>query len=226
MTQTQGARNIPKAEEYEAKVKILGANKGKGSDAQLAFLTTFFEACYLTVWTLKKHTHGDGIDDAAHASALFAQEQGNNSQYDTKTATVNKDASNARTMGKLAGKAGFGPALLDVVNDFVGEIKTLRKNPAMKGKLKDGAQALVSFARAQYKADHIMTKQEFSKFLLKKSRDPMTEEDWLVAQRKTVQKHRAGKGGWQMDLGTADALVKLFTKRLKEIADSRQPKAA
>lgn len=218
--------NVPTAQDFERRFKELGKRKGQGGDAQVAALFTFFEGTFLNVLDLAKNKHGSDVDDAAHSAAVFAMEQGTNSMYDTKASTTQKLASMMRAMGKLGQCTKFGVGQpLDVVNEFEGELKTIRKNPAMKGKLKDGAQAVVEFARAQTKAQRILSKQEFTQFLLKKQRDATTEEDYLASLRKAVGNHKAGKV-FKLDADTADAIVKACNKRLKAIAEAKAPSAA
>ena len=218
--------NKPAFSTLIADCQELGKQFGQGKDTLSKLYLKVHEAAFLGTLDVDTNKHGNGIDDAQKLSEAYTRGVSGAVVFDAKGANGRKTASCVRTMIRLGmwPKGGQGEPLA-TVNNFMTKRQAMRKDPALCKKLDDPSNSLLRIARAQLKRNQIIPPSEFDGFLLKKQPDARTEEDWLESTRKAAKNAKAGKGGLQVDVATADKIIADCTKRLKAIAAARAPQA-
>lgn len=167
----------------------LGAQAGAGADTQVKFLLKAVEGGYHSALDLKPSKHGNGIDDAQKLSEAYFKARTGAVVFDAKADNQQKLISTVRTSIKLGGwpKGGNGEPLA-TVNNLMTKRQGFKKIPAKAKQLKDAANTLIDYARAQLKRDTLIPDDELDGFCFKKKADQKTVEELVEAARKSLDK--------------------------------------
>lgn len=205
----------------------LGGENGKGRDTQIKMGIMLVEGGYHSGIDLEANKHGTDIDDATKIAEAYVKAQSGAVVFDAKAPNQRKLISTFRTCIKLGmwPKGGNGEPLA-TVNQMISDRQKLRAIPAEAKKLDDAFNALLKYARAQIKADQLLSPAEITSFLYKSINPLKTAEEVVEAQRDALQKLYEGKaanGTAQDHSPQIKAAIDALTKRLKEIATARAP---
>ena len=181
--------NSPTKQDMEDRVDQLGDEAGRGKDVAVKFTMTMIESGYHNIYDLNKNKHGKDRDDASVMAERFAKKQNASAMFDYKGPNERKASSCARTGIKLGSwpKGGAGEPIA-TVNNFVTDWIKQSKLPSNKGRMIDANNALLSFARAQLKRDHLIDPSQFSEFMFKADKDEATAEEIIEAAVKKLDK--------------------------------------
>lgn len=202
------------------KAAELGAQAGKGKDTQIKMLLSVLDGGYYNAIDLKPGKHGVDKDDAVLIAEAYVKAQGTATTFDHKANNQQKLVSTIRTSIKLGQwpKGGNGEPLATVGNLMNFRMQQ-RKNPANSKRLKDAANTLLDYARAQLKQDQLIDGTELEAFVWKKQPDPKTATERVADMRDSLQKLAKGNAQGAQDNSTeVQQAIQLLTQRLKTCA--------
>lgn len=207
-----------------SRAKELGEQAGKGSDVQIKFLLSACEGGYHGAVDLTKGKNGNAeIDDAVLLSEAYYKARSGSTMFDAKADNQQKLISTVRTSIKLGQwpKGGQGEPLA-TVHKLINMFQQARKDPIQRKGLQDAANAFLSYARAQLKADTLIDDDEgLKQFLRKPSREKATAEERVEAVRNALQNLIKGKDGVQDASAEVRAAAQSLTDRLVKIAKGK-----
>jgi hypothetical protein len=178
------------------------------------------QGAFLGVIDTTANKHGTGSNDAAKLTQARTQARTGSTIFDRKALNVRVAVNRTNTMIKLGmwPKGGPGEPL-----STLNKLLTHHRKAIQNGKkVVDAANAMLNYARAQTKSDHVLADSELEKCFLKPDPTKPSEEDMLDSLRKRLLAAKAGKGlDGTLDGDTADKMVGHITKRLKVIAAAK-----
>jgi hypothetical protein len=164
--------------------------------------------------------HGPGVNDAAKLTQARTQARTGSTIFDRKALNVRVAVNRTNTMLKVGMWSKGGPG--EPLNTLNKLLTNHRKAIQAGKKVIDAANAMLNFARAQVKSDHVLSDSELEKCFLKPDPTKPSEEDLLDSLRKRLLAAKVGKGlDGTLDGDTADKMVGHITKRLKAIAAAK-----
>lgn len=204
---------------------ILGGQVGQAKDSQIKFLMKVAEGGYYNGINLDANKHGQDVDDAVKLAEAYVKAQNSAVMFDAKAPNQQKLTSLVRTSIRFGQwpHGGVGEPIA-VMNDFISYRQKVRAKPDMSGKLKDAADAFMTFARNQLKRQTVIDKGEFAQFLFKPGHSLATAEEIIEQARKNLQRLKEGKAAKSTALDQSPEISKAIdalTKRLKDIASAR-----
>jgi len=156
----------------------LGHQAGLGRDTQIKFLLKAVEGGYHGALDLGHNKHGTDVDDATKLAEIYVKAHQGAVVFDAKAANQRKLISTVRTSIKLGGwpKGGNGEPMA-TVNNLISMRQKLKQIPGEAKKLDDAANTLMKYARAQLKADTLLSSDELKTFCYKPNSDLATAEE-------------------------------------------------
>ena len=197
-----------------------GEAEAKGQDSLPQFLLKVTEASFVGAIDVTANKYGPGIDDATKITAERVKARTGSNVFDRRALNQRVACNRTRTMTKLGMFTKGGPGEpLSTLNKLLTLRDKASKNAATQKRVIDAANAMINYARAQVRADHVLADADLEKFFLKPDHDKPSEEQFLEATRKRFQAAKVGKGlNGAIDADTADKAITAITKRLKAIA--------
>jgi hypothetical protein len=197
-----------------------GEAEARGQDSLPQFLLKVTEASFVGALDLTANKHGPGIDDATRLTAERVKARTHSNVFDRRALNQRVACNRTRTMAKLGMFTKGGPGEpLSTLNRLLTLRDKASKMPATQKRVIDAANAMINYARAQVRLDHVCNETDLEQFFLKPDHDKPTEEQFLEATRKRLQAGKVGKGlNGAIDADTADKAIAAITKRLKAIA--------
>lgn len=200
--------------------KESGQKEAQGADSLPQFFLEVTQGAFLGVIDTTANKHGSGINDAAKLTQARTQARTGSTIFDRKALNVRVAVNRTNTMIKLGMWPKGGPGEpLSTLNKL---LTNHRKAIQAGKKVVDAANAMLNYARAQVRSDHVLMDSELEKCFLKPDPTKPSEEDKWVSLRKSLQAGKVGKGvDGTLDTDTADKMIALATKRLKAIAAAK-----
>lgn len=229
-TVTPAASNKPTFEEARQFARLQGAKQAEGDESWSAFLVKCHELSYLGVIDTQRDKHGKNTCDAYVLIGDFHQGQSKAKVFGTKTQSQRTQAAKLNAIIKLGQYTlgGTGEPL-STVGAFCSEHKRRNTDAVLRKSLVDFPTAFVKFAREQNKpgVTHMLDKDQWLKCMTKEPKEDKGEEDFWNAERKKLQKLTTAKPHQPLlDASTVKAINNLITKRLVDIAKTKQTQAA
>jgi len=200
--------------------KESGQKEAQGADSLPQFFLDIAQGAFLGVIDVTANKHGAGVNDAAKLTQARTQARTGSTIFDRKALNVRVAVNRTNTMIKLGMWPKGGPGEpLSTLNKL---LTNHRKAIQTGKKVVDAANAMLNYARAQTKSDHILPDTELEKCFLKPDPTKPSEEDMLASLRKRLQAAKVGKGlDGTLEGDTADKMIGAITKRLKVIAAAK-----
>ena len=205
-----------------------GEAEARGQDSLPQFLLKVTEASFVGAIDITANKYGPGIDDATKLTAERVKARTHSNVFDRKALNQRVACNRTRTMTKLGMFTKGGPGEpLSTLNKLLTLRDKASKTAITQKRVIDAANAMINYARAQVRADHVLGDAELEQFFLKPDHDKPSEEQFLDATRKRLQAAKVGKGlNGAIDTDTADKAISAITKRLKAIAVAKGGAAA
>lgn len=200
--------------------KESGQKEAQGADSLPQFFLEVTQGAFLGVIDTTANKHGIGSNDASKLTQARTQARTGSTIFDRKALNVRVAVNRTNTMIKLGmwPKGGPGEPL-----STLNKLLTNHRKAIQSGKkVVDAANAMLNYARAQIKSDHVLADSELEKCFLKPDPTKPSEEDLLDSLRKRLTAAKVGKGlDGNLDADTADKMIGAITKRLKAIAAAK-----
>lgn len=200
--------------------KESGQKEAQGADSLPQFFLEVTQGAFLGVIDTTANKHGVGSNDASKLTQARTQARTGSTIFDRKALNVRVAVNRTNTMIKLGmwPKGGPGEPL-----STLNKLLTNHRKAIQSGKkVVDAANAMLNYARAQIKSEHILDDSDLEQCFLKPDPTKPSEEDMLAGLRKRLTAAKVGKGlDGNLDADTADKMIGAITKRLKAIAAAK-----
>lgn len=200
--------------------KESGKLEAQGADSLPQFFLEVAQGAFLGVIDTTANKHGTGVNDAAKLTQARCQARTGSTIFDRKALNVRVAVNRTNTLIKLGmwPKGGPGEPLTTLNKLLTNHRKAIQDGK----KVIDAPNAMLNYARAQVKSDHVLSDKELEKCFLKPDPTKPSEEDLLDSLRKRLAAAKVGKGlDGMLDGDTADKMIGHITKRLKAIAAAK-----
>lgn len=227
---TQGMANKPTFDQLIETAKEFGEQAARGTDVQIKFDLSVFEAAYLGTIDTTPNKHGDGIDDATKLAEMYAKGRNSTVIFDHKELKQRKLCATTRLMVKLGGSPKWGGGEpMQTVNNLMSMRQNLRRTPIKGRKMDDAHNTLMRFARQQLKSDLLIPDDQLRAFCFKPDPEARSVEDWLNKIVKDAAKIQAGKLANCHEADTSPEIATIVSaakKRLSALAKAAKGQAA
>lgn len=219
---TRNMSNTQTFEELCQQAEALGADKGKGSDAQVKYAMMAFEGGYHGRLDLDPNKHGNERRDGMILAERYVKGRTGSTVFDTKTDSARKLISCTDKMIRLGGTPKWGAGQpLQNVNDLM----TFRQREKKAGKKVDDAfNTLMRYATAQLRSETLIEGDELHSFVYKREAGQRDAVDVLESIRKIAHQLQAGKVSNCPDVDTSPEIKQIIsacTKRIVAITKAK-----